>query len=47
MQCEGQVDDFERATVRSKVDREILLKWVDVRGGQKSSVLKCCRISIV
>ena len=51
MQSERQVDDFESAIVRSRVDREISVKRVKVESGQESttislkSVLKFCRIS--
>ena len=33
MQSEWQVDDFESAIVRSRVDRGISLKWVKVESG--------------
>lgn len=52
MQSEGQVV-LESATVRSRADREISLKCVDVKGGQEltssslNSALKCCRISTI
>ena len=51
MQFERQVEDFESAIVRSRVDGKISLKWINNETGQESttislkSVLKSCRIS--
>ena len=42
MQSERQVDDFESAIVRSRVDREISLKWVKVESGQESTTISQC-----